>query len=265
MLIVGELINSSRKNIEEAIERSDAGFIKSIAERQIEAGAGILDVNCATFVDDEIAKLEWLIKTIQSAVDAPISIDSPNPKAIEAGLKLQKRPSLINSITGQKERMNAILPLAKKYNASLVALAMDDKGIPDTAQKRLEVAKKIVRAAGNFGIPATKIFIDPIIKPISTEQGQANEFLTALRLIKENLKGVNTICGLSNISFGLPNRHLLNQVFLTLSIFQGLDAAILNPLDKELMLAIKAENALLGKDQYCMEFIKAYKAEKAKK
>lgn len=264
MIIIGELINSTRKNIEEAIKKKDAGFIKAVAEKQIAAGADMLDVNCATFVDNEEKQIEWLIKTIQQAVEVPLCIDSPNPKAIERALRLQKRPSLINSITGQEERLKAILPLAKKYDADLVALTMDDKGIPHTAEERLQLAEKIIREVKNFGISASKIYVDPLVKPISTEQAQAEEFLKGLKLIKEKLKDVKTICGLSNISFGLPDRHLINQVFLALSVFHGLDAAILDPLDKKLVMSLKATNALLGKDQYCMEFIKAYRSKKLK-
>ncbi|MDD2496849.1 MAG: dihydropteroate synthase, partial [Desulfitobacteriaceae bacterium] len=186
MLIVGELINTSRKAINEVVEKRDAEYIKKIAMEQYEAGADYIDVNCGTQVFDEVETMEWLVETVQSAVQAPLCLDSPNPKAIEAGLALAKfGQPMINSITGETERFNQILPLIQKYKAKIVALCMDDNGMPDTAEERMNVAKVLYEKLTDGGVPEGDIYFDPLVKPISVAGNAGIEVLETVRLISQ--------------------------------------------------------------------------------
>jgi 5-methyltetrahydrofolate--homocysteine methyltransferase len=260
MVIIGEKINTSIKSTQSAVENEDRTFIEELAKNQVEAGAAYIDVNCGTFAGQEAKKMEWLIQVIQGKVDTPLCIDSPNAKAIEAGLKINRNVKpIINSITAEKERWNAILPLALEYNTSLIALCMDDDGIPDEPQKRLKIANRIAEEMVRKGIKLDDIFFDPMVKPISTDNQSAVLTLETMRLIKKEIPEAHIICGLSNVSFGLPVRRLLNTSFFVSAIFAGLDAAIMNPLDNKLMAIIYATEALSGKDEYCMEYISKYR------
>lgn len=256
MLIVGERINTTRKSIAEAVEKKDAEFIQAEARKQVEAGAQYLDVNCGTRIKNEVADMEWLVNTIQEVVDVPLCIDSPNPAAIEKGLSLAKKKALVNSITGEKTRIEQILPLVKEHGAAVVALTMDEGGMPETAAQRYEIASRILEQVSREGLKEEDLYFDPLVRPVSTEPKQAVEFLNALRSIK-TLGQVNIICGLSNISFGLPNRKLINAVFLSMAVSYGLNSAIIDPTDKLMMASIYAAQALLGQDEYCMNYITA--------
>ena len=261
MLIIGERINSSRKAINEAVNKKDVEFIQKEAINQVNAGADMLDVNCGTNVNSELSDMEWLIKKVQEVVDVPLVIDSPDPKALEAGLKVYKGKPMINSTTGEKKRMDEVLPLVKEYKTSIVALAMDENGMPHTALERYNVAKKITAAAEKYGISPSEIYFDPLVRPISTEPEQAREFFEAIKLIK-TIPQVKTTCGLSNISFGLPNRSLLNSTFIAIAISAGLDSALIDPTDKNMIAAIRSTEAILNRDEYCMEYITWFKGEK---
>ncbi len=260
-MIIGERINSTRTNINDAIKRRDAAAILKEAELQVGAGANFIDINCAVTSGDELQDMEWVINVIQASAikDAGISIDSPNHLAIAKALEVHKGNGsmIINSITGEESRIKNILPLALKYKAKLIALAMDEAGMPNTAKERFEMVKKILDRVRRDGYKDEDIYFDPLIRPISTEPTQANEFLESLPLIKS--LGVKTICGLSNISFGLPNRPLVNSVFLSMAIRGGLDAAILDPLDKRVMSSVYASKALIATDSYCTDYIKAFR------
>lgn len=258
MLVIGERINATRKSIGEAIVKKDAKFIQQEAVSQLKAGADILDVNCGMSVKDEASNMEWLVNTVQEAVDSALVIDSPNPAVIESGLKLCKKKAMVNSITGEKERIKKIMPLVEKYNTDVVALTMDEKGMPHTSRERYDIAEKTIESIKGYNVPLERIYFDLLVRPISTEPNQANEFLNAVRLIKKNLKA-ETVCGLSNISFGLPNRKFINATFLTMSLYAGLTAAIIDPTDKQMMLTVKASEALLGQDEYCMKYITAFR------
>ncbi len=257
MLIVGERINTSRKDILKAVEARDTRFIQEEAVRQVKAGANIIDVNAGTMREKEVASMEWLVKTVQEAVDVPLSVDSPNPAAVEAGLKTHRGKAMVNSITGEKERAEAILPLVKKYEAYLVALTMDDKGMPETGGERIEIARDLLDLIKSYGIPPEEVYFDPLIRPIGTDTKQGLAVLNAITGIMSIGEGVHTICGLSNISFGLPKRKLLNETFLSLSMSAGLDAVILDPLNKHLMVTLQAAEALLNRDEFCMQYITA--------
>lgn len=260
MLIVGERINTSRKAIEPAVRERDAEFIRKVAREQVAAGATFVDVNAGTLVGEEPEALKWLVETIQSAIDVPLCIDSPNPVAIEAALKVHKGKAMINSITAERERFEGIAPLVKEYGCSVVALCMDDRGMPESAEDRFRIASELVERLTQMGIPQGDIYIDPLVRPISTGSNNGLLVIDTIRKVMEGFDGVHTICGLSNISFGLPARRLLNQAFLIMCMTAGLDAVILDPLDDRLMALLAAGRALLDKDEFCMDYIAAHKA-----
>ena len=261
MLIIGERINSTRPAIREAIKNRNAAFIVKEAVSQIRAGAHYIDVNCAVTSGDEVQDIDWVVSVIQSEIkDASLCIDSPNYLAIERALNVYKAKGglIINSITGEESRIKHILPLAKKHKAKVVALTMDEKGMPATASERLAIAKRVIERVSREGFRAEDLFFDPLIRPVSVEIDQVKEFLKSIPLIK-GLNGPKTICGLSNVSFGLPHRSLINSTFLTMAIQAGLDAAILDPLDKNMLASITASQSLLGMDEYCTEYIRAFR------
>jgi len=262
MLIVGELINASRKNIGTAIEAQDQETIQKIARDQFEAGADFIDVNAGVFVGKEGDYLKWLVNIVQSVVDAPCCIDSADPKAIEAALSIHKGTAMINSISLEKERYENLLPIVAGTELKVVALCMSDEGMPETAEQRLSIADKLVNGLVKNDISLDNIYVDPLVQPISTNSSFGVEFLKALELITSNFQGVHTICGLSNISYGLPKRKLLNQTFLVMAVAKGLDAAIINPLDRRMMANIIAAEALIGRDEFCAEYLNAYRAGK---
>lgn len=246
MIIVGERINSSREPVARAIQRRDAGFIQREAVMQVTAGADYVDVNAGVFGGGEAKWLEWLVRVVQDAVDKPLCLDSTNPQALAAALAATRSKPLVNSITAQREQFQAVLPLLKRQPCSVVALCLDDSGIPAAAE----------------GIPPDDIFIDPLVQPISVDPNAGVVALEAIAQIKRRYPGIRTIYGVSNISFGLPFRKLLNQVFMGLAFARGLDAAIVDPCQRPTMSSIVAAEALLGRDQYGMKYIKAYREKK---
>ncbi len=257
MLIVGERINSSRKAILEAIRTRDAVFIQAEVKKQLDCGADMLDINSAMSLEKETDDMEWLVNLVQQAVNIPLCIDSPNPETIKRALSVHKGKALVNSVTGDKKRIEEIAPLVGQYHAAVVALTMDEKGMPDTAVERLDIAKRILETLFEYKIKPEDVYFDPLVRPISAEAKQAKEFLCALRLIKKELKGVKTICGLSNVSFGLPKRSLLNATFLAMALNCGLDAVIIDPVDKIVRASLRSSLALLGEDNYCLNYISA--------
>ena len=261
MIIVGEKINSSISKVAKAIETRDLKFIQDLAMGQVEAGARYLDVNAGTSIMSEVQDIEWLVNTVQEVVDVPLCIDSPNPEAIKAGIRLCKaqEPPMINSITGEKERMEAILPLVAECGGPVIALTSDEGGMPETVEDRLAVAERIYNAVQEYGIGPERLFFDPLVFPLSTSSENGLVFLNAVRSIKERCPGVKTISGLSNISYGLPKRKLINRVFLTLALGAGMDAAIMDPLDKRIMATVRAAEALLNQDDYCMDYLGAFR------
>ncbi len=261
MLIIGERINSTKEKIKEAIAAKNAAFIALTARAQVEAGADYIDVNCAVTSGSELQDMDWVLSVIQSEIkDACICIDSPSYLAIGAGLKAyhSKGRLMINSISGDEARIKSILPLAIEHDTKLIALTMDEKGMPNTSRERFEAAKKIYERVRKDGFNIENLYFDPLIRPIATEPDQAIEFLKSIPLIK-SLDGAKTACGLSNVSFGLPDRRLINATFLSMAIREGLDAAILDPLDKSIISALRASEALLGKDEYCGGYIRAFR------
>ncbi len=262
MLIIGELINSTRKSIKKAIEERDAATIKDLALRQVEAGANWLDVNAGAFVNGEVEQLEWLITTVRQVTQSPLCIDSPRPAALERGLAMAGENPFTNSITAEKERYREVLPLVKKYHTNVVALSLDDNGMTDDMDQVYRVAEGLIKRLEDDGVPPQHIFIDPLVRPVSTNSEYGSGVLALLERITAGFPDVHKTCGLSNISYGLPKRKLINQTFMVMAIARGLDSAIIDPLDPRMMAEICAAEALIGRDVYCMEYIKADRAGK---
>ncbi|AEE96281.1 methyltetrahydrofolate cobalamin methyltransferase [Mahella australiensis] len=260
MIIIGEKINTSIKAIRPAVENQDAGVIQEVALKQVEAGAHYIDVNCGTFPTKEPELLQWLVETVQQVTDKPLCIDSPNPNALKKALAANKNGKpLVNSITAEKERYDAILPLIVEYDTSVVALCMDDSGMPETADERLAIAERLVESLNKEGIKLEDIYFDPMVRPVGTGSHYGVVALDTISRIMKEFPGVHTTCGLSNISFGLPGRKLINQAFLILAIGAGLDSAILDPLDKRIMSFVYAAELLKDKDPYCLNYITAFR------
>jgi 5-methyltetrahydrofolate--homocysteine methyltransferase len=263
VLIVGERINTSRKVkgeavIEQAVLNRDAGFIRDLATKQFEAGATYIDVNAGTLTSGEPEALEWLTKTVMEAVDAPISFDTPNPAALEKALEAYdtaKGQPMINSITAESERYRNVLPFVLDHKAKVIALAMDDTGIQQDAEKRHAVAKKLIGDLAAAGVGLDDIYVDPLTFPIGTGSDVGVAMLDIIEKVKAEHPGVHIIAGLSNISHGMPARKLLNQAITVLAMGKGLDAGIVDPNDRYLMALICATEALLGRDDFCMNYI----------
>lgn len=262
MLIVGELINSSRKPIAQAIEARDEAYLKDLAVKQAEAGANIIDVNCAVALTREPEVMEWLVGIIQEVVNVPLCIDTPNVAAMEVGLSRHKGKAMINSITGETKRWKEMLPLIVKYKPWVVALCMDDAGMPNSAEDRLRVAEKLVSGLVEAGVPEEDIYLDPLIKPVGVSATAGIEVLEATRALRKKYPKVHVICGLTNISHGLPVRKVLNRAFAVMCVEAGMDAFIVDPLDRHLMSLLVAARALAGQDQNCLQYIKAARAGK---
>jgi len=263
MLIVGERINTSRKIkgeavIVAAVNNRDAAFIGDLARKQFEAGATYIDINAGTLTTGEPEALEWLTQVVQEAVDAPISFDTPNPEALERALavyNMDRGQPLINSITAETLRWANVLPFVVKYKAKTIALAMDDSGIQQDPAKRLSVARTLVTDLTKAGIALDDIYVDPLTFPIGTGSDVAVSMLDIIEKLVAEFPGVHTIAGLSNVSHGMPARKLLNQAMTVLALGKGLDAGIIDPNDRYLMALIYSTEALLGRDDFCMNYI----------
>jgi cobalamin-dependent methionine synthase I len=262
MIIVGELINASRKAIGTAIESRDAEAIRKTASDELEAGADYIDVNAGIFVGKEPEYLTWLVQNVQESVDAPCAIDSPDPEAIQAALAVHKGVPMINSISLEKERYEKLLPVIAGTDFRVIALCMSDEGMPETTDQRMAIADKLVNGLVQNGIPLAHIYVDPLVQPVATNSRFGVEFLDAVERIMTTFEGIHTMCGLSNISYGLPARKFMNQAFMVMAVARGLDGAIINPLDARMMANIVAAEALAGRDSFCMNYLKAFRAGK---
>ncbi len=262
MIIIGELINSTREEIKAKIKEQDADYIKDIAKKQVEAGSSYVDVNAGAFVWDEIDYLIWLVETVQEVVDVPLTLDSPNAEALKKAAEVHEGIPMINSITAEEERYKEIVPLVQEYDAKVVALCLSDDGMPETADERLKIADRLVNNFEKDGVPLENVYLDPIIKPISVDGKFGYQVLDTIEGVSDWGTDMHITCGLSNISYGLPNRALLNQAFLIMAMERGLDSAIIDPLDDYMMKLVKAAEVLINRDQYGMEYLKASRAGK---
>ena len=260
MKIIGEKINGTRKRVAKAIAERDETFIKNLAQKQADAGSSWLDVNAGTLPDQEPDDLIWLIENIQSVVALPLALDSANPKALNIAIKKVEKTPMINSISGEPERLEKILPIVAEHGCEVIALAMDDKKIPETNGKRVEVIDKVVEHTRAAGVPDDNVYVDPLAMTIATLNRSAVIACDTIKAVHAKYPEVHFTMGLSNISFGLPARKQVNRSFLILAMSAGLDIAILDPLDKELRAAIVTTELLLGKDQHCLNYLKASRA-----
>jgi cobalamin-dependent methionine synthase I len=260
MKIIGEKINGTRKRVAEAIAERDADYIKDLAIKQTGAGADWLDVNAGTRPSQEPDDLIWLVENIQSVVDTPLCLDSANPKALSVAMRAVDKTPMINSISGEPERLEGILPIVAEHGCEVISLAMDEKKIPETSEKRVAVVHKVIQATRAAGIPDGKIYVDPLVMTISTNIQSGLIFLDTLQAVQAAYSEVHFSAGLSNISFGLPARSYINRAFLTLALQSGLDSAIIDPLDQELKATLLAAELVLGRDHHCLNYIRAYRA-----
>lgn len=258
-VIIGERINpTGRKLLAAEMAAGDYSRVESDALAQIAAGAQMLDVNAGIPLADEPKILAECVKLVQSLTDAPLSIDSSIVAALEAGLSVYQGKPLVNSVTGEEERLEVVLPLIKKYGAAVVAISNDETGISEDPDVRFLVAKKIVERAQDFGIPKEDILVDPLVMPVGALNDAGRHVLHLIRRLREELK-VNTTCGASNFSFGLPNRHGLNASFLAMAIGAGMTSAITNPLHDPEMQGIMGGNVVMGHDPNCTRWIRKFR------
>ena len=261
--IIGERINpTGRKKLAMELEAENFDTVVKDALEQVKAGANILDINAGVVYNSnpnpnetEPVLMKRLIQLVQDTVDVPLCIDSSVPGALEEGLKAAKGRPLLNSVTGEEERLESILPLVKKYNVPVVAISNDDTGISENPEVRFNVAKKIVERASDFGIPPTDIVVDPLVMPIGAMATAGQQVFELVKKLKIELK-VNTTCGASNISFGLPNRHSINSTFLPMAIASGMSSAIMNPTNPDELNSIYAANLLMNRDKNGANWIK---------
>jgi 5-methyltetrahydrofolate--homocysteine methyltransferase len=262
-VVIGERINpTGRKLLAEEMRNGDYSRVEADALAQIAAGAQILDVNAGIAMADEASILVDCIRLLQSITDVPLCIDSSVVDALQAGLEAYEGRALLNSVTGEEERLERILPLVKKYDCAVVAISNDDAGISEDINVRFEVAKKIVERASDYGIAANRIVVDPLVMPVGAVNSAGRQVIELVKRLRTELK-VNTTCGASNLSFGLPNRTGLNSAFIALAIGGGMTSAITNPLHSEMMQAIRGANVVMGYDPECMEWIRTNRPQPA--
>ena len=259
MVIIGERINTSRKDIFEAVVKKDVRFIQEEAKQQIDAGASMLDVNAGMMLEKEPECLEWLVKAIQDVVDVALSLDSSNPVAIEKALNVHRGQALINSISLESSRYNQMIKLVTEHKSSVVGLCLDDKGFPTSSRERLDNASNLLDKLMRDGVDLSVIYLDPLICPLSTDYNAGKIILETINGIRESFTGAHIIAGISNISFGMPARRILNRAFLPMLIAAGVDAVIIDPLDKNMLTVLLASETISGQDEFCLKFIEAFR------
>ncbi len=260
MLIVGERLNSTRSSILQALSAGDEAALLAEAKAQWTAGSDYLDVNTATMLDGEAQSLTWLVERIQDVIpDALLALDSPNPQALEAGLRVHRGRALLNSITAEREKLDALLPLVHEFRPRVIALAMDDDGLQRDPEQRFVIGARLIETLTGEGVVPDDIFVDPLIFPVSAETEAALSALDIMDRLKTAYRGVHVICGVSNVSHGLPVRKQVNQVYLIMAMARGLDAVIVDPLDPRMMVNIVTAHMLLGQDPGCKAYLTAYR------
>ncbi|SHL31154.1 5-methyltetrahydrofolate--homocysteine methyltransferase [Desulfatibacillum alkenivorans DSM 16219] len=265
MKIIGEKINGTRKSVDQAIKEKDAEFIAALAKAQVEAGANLLDVNVGSAPDTETEDLIWLVGVVQDAVDCQLCLDSSRPEPLKAALEKVNQKPMINSISGEPKRLEEILPLAAANDCELIALALDEGGIPKTADARMEVVRKMIARTRESGLADERLYIDPLVLSIATDIQAGNITLEVIRRIREEFPEAHITMGLSNVSFGLPKRMLINRTFLTLAYAAGMDSAIVDPTEVSMREAILTVKMLLGEDRFCRNYTRMMQAAAAAK
>ncbi|MFQ6106192.1 MAG: dihydropteroate synthase [Thermoplasmata archaeon] len=257
MIVISERINGLFKSVSKAIDNKDAEFLQNLARDQVAAGADVLDLNTGPGVDDPAGTMKWMVESVQDAVDVPLSIDTPNVQAMEAGITAAKDKVIINSTTAEAAKMEALFPLAQNYDSEMICLTLDEKGIPNDANSRAELAMVMVTKAMEFGISTDRLYLDPLVLPVGAAQDQGMKVLEALGMFKAIADPApKTVVGLSNVSNNTKERPLLNRTYLVMLLAYGLDAAIMDPTDKDLMYAAKAAEILLNKRLYADDFLR---------
>ena len=261
MIIIGETINGTRNAVKQAILAGDQAYIERLALEQAEAGADYIDVNAGTNPDRETADMLWLLGIVQGIAEAPICIDSSSPNTLKAALGFVKQVPLVNSINADPARLESFLPLIKESGSPVIALALDESkgGMPKSTAERLENIDAIVLKTRAAGIPDSQLFVDPLIMAVSTDNAAGMEALACIRAIRERYPEAHITGGLSNISFGLPKRELINRTFLALAMSAGMDSAICNLANTPLIESLKATDMLLGRGRFCRSYTTAAK------
>ena len=258
-VIIGERINpTGRKILAEEMKRGDFSRVEADALAQMAAGARMLDVNAGIPLADEPALLARAIELVQAVTSVPLSIDSSIVAALESGLAVYRGKALVNSVTGEEERLESVLPLVARHGAAVVAISNDETGISEDPDVRYEVARKIVERAADYGIPRCDVVVDPLVMPIGAINSAGRQVMRLVKRLREELK-VNTTCGASNVSFGLPNRNGVNSAFLTMAIGAGMTSAITNPMHREVMQAVLGADVMMGHDPDCTRWIRKYR------
>jgi cobalamin-dependent methionine synthase I len=261
MLVIAERINSSREMIAKAMLASDEAFIQREALAQVAAGAHYVDVNTGALEGREADRLKWAVEAVQEVIDAPLCIDSPDPQVIRDVLPLVRvRPVMINSISLEPARLERLLPLVAEYGARVIGLCQSEDSMAVTADVKVELGGRLVEKVTAAGIPIEDLYIDPLVYPLGTGTESALATLDAIERIMREYPGVHTTCGLTNVSYGLPNRRLINRTFLVACVMRGLDSAIMDPTDKQLYGALRTAMMVAGRDEFCMEYIRAFRA-----
>ncbi|MEL7660431.1 methyltetrahydrofolate cobalamin methyltransferase [Acetobacterium wieringae] len=259
MIIIGEKINGTIPSVKAAIERKDADYIAALAVKQTEAGATYIDVCASTAPEFEIETLKWLMDIVQNATDTPLCLDSPNPRVIEAVFKYANKPGLINSISEEGDKCEVLLPLLEGNSWQVVGLTCDNKGIPSDVETKVAITKIMVEKAAKYGITPDRIHIDPCVMALSTENNSMLNFAEEIRQIKALYPTIHVTGAISNMSFGLPVRSLLNKTCMAFAMEAGMDSAVIDPLNRDMMGTIFATYALLGQDKHCRKYSKAYR------
>lgn len=259
MIIIGEKINGTLSKVKKAIEDRDSEFIQNLAKAQADAGADYIDVNAGTEPSVEVEDLKWLITNVEEVTDKPICIDSSQAENLVKVIPFIKNKGIINSVSLEKNKTDIIFPVAKEYDFDIIMLPIDNSGIPKTSEKRIENIEELIKIANHYNIENSKLYVDPLVIALSTENDSCLKFIEIINYVKNKYPDIKIVSGLSNISFGMPLRKIVNRTFMTMVMYEGMDSAIMNPLDKEMMATIYATRALKGQDKYCRKISTAYR------
>lgn len=258
--VIGERINTSRKKVQAAVVERDVEYIQDDVRKQQEAGANFIDVNGGARIGHEKEDMEWLLAIIEPVAKVPLCLDSPDPAILEMAYSIVKTPPMINSISLEKERFETMMPFLKGKECKIVALCMDDSGMPGSSEDIAARARILIKELEAIGMKQDDIYVDPLVQPISTDSSKGTMVLNAVRQIKIEYPKVHITGGLSNISYGLPERKIVNRTFITLMMAAGMDSAIIDPLDNKIMATIKTADMLNGKDNFCMSYLRGVRS-----